>query len=675
MTSLNLAQSVNRLFSALEISVAGEFSSVQSLDDVQKMLRGSGYQITRVNVVKGVFAYGDQVKGGIFFNIQEKTIVPFVMNASGFPLFLDEKEGGARSLADVQNYTFAWVVQKKRVVFDRLSPLFYQYGRYFWDIILSAFLINFFALLFPLFSSFVYDKVMGNGVYETLWALAVCLMIVMGIEYLMRLIRIKAAERFAVHSETDIDFSVFHRLLGAKLDSMPSVAVLLEKYKQILSYRDFLSSSYLISLADIPFLFLFLIAILVTAGPMVGLVVVFGGIMSAVSMLILKPVLGEEAIAKAASEKRFSLLSDLVTSREIVLGKSFADDIETRLRQSSVQAAMSSSRARYWRGIGMSLSNSLSYLSYVAVLVMGVYMVESHQLTSGGLLAVSMLSSRSMTTLSSVAGLILRYREFSTAMKGIEAILPDTKSPSYLSQGKLSGDVRIENLTFKPKGANSPLFDGINLHFKAGEIIGIAGAPGAGKTTLLRIILGLLPADKGHVLIDDVPIHAVSPEDISLSIGYKPQELCLIEGTIEDNVRAGRAPIDSEVRRELLETSGLGYAFQASGLGWQSDVGVRGMKLSGGQRQLVSLARALAYNPSLIILDEPTNGFDSNLETHFVTQLSKIRGKATVVLSSHSHSSLAVCDRIVVLGNGKVLADGPRDQILMPQTTMKKGHG
>lgn len=672
MTHLNLVQSVRRLLSALDISVTGDFSSVQRLEDVQKMLHGSGYRIICVDVVKDGFSYGEGVKGGIFFHAKEKAMSPFVMSASGLPEFIDKDESGPRSLGEIQDYAFAWIVQEKRVAFDRLSPLFHQYGKHFWDIILSAFLINFFALLFPLFSSFVYDKVLGNGVYETLWALAICLLIVIGIEYLMRLIRIKAAERFAVNSETDIDFGVFRKLLGGKLNSMPSVGTLLEKYKQILSHRDFLSSSYLLSLADVPFLFLFLIVIVVTAGPMVGLVVVFGGLMSAVSTLMLKPVLAEEYVAKAASEKRFSLLSDLLMSREIILGKAFADDIEARLRQSSVQAALSSSRARYWRGVGMSLSNSLSYLSYVAVLVMGVYMVEDHQLTSGGLLAVSMLSSRCMATLSSVSGLVLRYREFSIAMKSMEAILPGMLLPSYVSHGKLSGDVRVENLTFKPREESAPLFDGVNLHFKAGEIIGIAGAPGAGKTTLLRMILGLLPPDKGRILIDDMLVDSVSPDDVTLSVGYKPQELCLMEGTIEDNVRAGRAPIDSASRKDLLEKSGLGYAFQTSGLNWQSEVGVRGMKLSGGQRQLVSLARAFAYAPSLLVLDEPTNGLDAHLEANFVNQLSKLRGKATVLLSTHSHSTLSVCDRIIVLGQGKVLADGARDRVLMPQGKLGK---
>ena len=197
-----------------------------------------------------------------------------------------------------------------------------------------------------------------------------------------------------------------------------------------------------------------------------------------------------------------------------------------------------------------------------------------------------------------------------------------------------------------------------------GEIVGIAGAPGAGKTTLLRLIAGVLHPDAGHVLIDDVPVEHLSFADITRNIGFKPQDYCLFEGTIGHNVRAGRPPLTAEERQDILAISGLSRAFQESGLNWETEIGARGISLSGGQRQLVSLARAMLRHPALLLLDEPTNGLDAGLEVHLAKQIQQSRGKRTIIVSTHSRNILSICDRIIVVGQSHILADGPRETIL-----------
>lgn len=670
MLQEHLSQSVMRLIEEFGISYeANKDVKLASIDAFRRLLRGSDYRLEKIDVIKGTFSYGNRVRGGIFFS-KDHHYVPFKITSDAKIILLQKKEEGNTSeperMEDLSPFTHAWVLVEKKILFNGLSPFFRHYSGRLWDMVAAAFLINLFALAFPLFSSFVYDKILGNGIYETLWALAGCLFIILAIEYFVRLVRLKTAERFAVSTETDIDFGIFKKLLEMKSNKIPSVATLLEKYKQILSYRDFLSSSYLLSLADIPFLALFLIAITVTAGPMVLIVVVFGLLILTSSTLMLKPVLDHENVAKIASEKRFSLLSDLTLSREAIIGRSFQKDIQDKLKRSSVDAAVSSSKARYWRGVSGTLANSLSYLSYVSVLVMGVYMIEDHSLTSGGLLAVSMMSSRAMSSLSSVANLILRYKEFKVALKSLESMLPDVlMEGTYAPRGTLNGEVHFENVTCVVREGQAPVLDSINIRIGAGEIVGIAGAPGAGKTTLLRLLVGALSPDKGRVLIDNIPVDRLSPDDVSANIGYKPQELCVLEGCIEDNVRAGRAPLDADTSKAVLMASGLEFAFRESGLNWQSDVGTRGSKLSGGQRQLVSLARAMAYHPRILVLDEPTNGLDANLEAHLARQIGALRGKTTVIVSSHSHKILSECDRIIVVGQSRILADGPRDKIML----------
>ncbi len=316
----------------------------------------------------------------------------------------------------------------------------------------------------------------------------------------------------------------------------------------------------------------------------------------------------------------------------------------------------------------MTVSNSVSYISYVSVLVAGVYMVESHQMTSGGLLAVSMLTSRAMSGASSLSNLIIRYREFRTALRELDLVLPDVlPKATIVSHGKLNGDLRFENVTAVPGSDENPVLDKISFHVRPGEIVGVAGAPGAGKTTLLRLITGAMKPESGRIYLDDIPLDNLSQDDVSINIGYKPQDLCLLEGSIEDNIRAGRAHLTSEIRRDILNRSGLDFAFKDSVLNWQTEIGPRGARLSGGQKQLVSIARSMLFEPSLLLLDEPTNGLDSTLETQVARNIAALRGKSTVIVSTHSGAILSICDRIIAIGQGRILADGPREKILVQQ--------
>ncbi len=648
-----------------ELSIDSGDADLSSMRDVHKLLRGSGIDLVQSRVIKGTLPVTKGVLGGIFFQTDQDALA-FLSTQQGMKnVAANENAGKILSEEEILRFPKAWVLIQKPAVLNMMSPFLLKYKARFIDLLIAAFIINLFALCFPLFSSFVYDKVLGNGITQTLWALTMCMFMVMIIEFCMRIIRLSAAERFAVGSETDIDYSIFRKLLDANVNALPNIATLLEKYKQILSYRDFLSSSYLVSLVDIPFLILFLLAIAAAGGWMVAIALVCGILMMVVSALLVKPVLQYEATAKKSSENRFALLTDILTSREVIIGSDFRNDMQKRLRQFSVESAVASSQSRYWRGFNLSISNSISFLCYVSVLVAGVYMVEGHMMTSGGLLAVSMLTSRALSGASSVSGLLLRYREFQIALKELDGLLPDMAQPPRVSQGKLRGNVRFENVTCSFGKTGAPVLEKVSLTIAPGELVGLAGSPGAGKTTFLRLIAGAVYPDHGKILIDGTPLDSISHEDLSLTLGYKPQDLCLLEGSVEDAVRAGRAQISIENRENILAASGLDFSFGQGVMDWKTQIGARGGKISGGQRQLVALARAMLNDPSLLLLDEPTNGLDANLELHVARRLQKLKGKSTIIVSTHSHNILSVCDRIIVIGQSRILADGPREKILV----------
>lgn len=664
MSYPSIDQAFSRLLDKLSLSKGS--ADISSPKDVKNLLNGSGVDLEECQLIKGVIPVTEGVLGGVLVHGGE-SFTPFIKTQSGIlSLHHDDEQGHVLSDVELLSFSKAWVLTEKKIALNKISPFLVKYKGRFFDLLMAALIINFFALVFPLFSSFVYDKILGNGITQTLWAVAICVFMIMIVEFCIRIVRVSAAERFAVGSETDIDYSIFQKLLDSNVSTLPNIGTLLEKYKQILSYRDFLSSSYLLSLADVPFLLLFLIAIAAVGGPMVFIAVVCGIAITLLSSVFIRPILEYDMAAKKTSERRFSLMADLLSAREVVIGSAFRNELQKKLRHYSVETSVSASKSRYWRGFNMTASNSLSYLSYVAVMIAGVYMVEAHQMTSGGLLAVSMLTSRALSSVSSVSGLILKYKEFRIAMNELNSLLPDKAPARKTSHGKLLGNVRFENVTCSFHQTGAPVLDKINLNIKAGEIVGIAGAPGSGKTTLLRLIAGATKPDSGKILIDGSPLDSISYDDLSTSLGYKPQELCLLEGSVEDNVKAGRADLNAQEREALLKLSGLEFPFEQSGLDWKTDIGSRGTRISGGQKQLVSLARALAYNPSLILLDEPTNGLDANLEAHVAKGIAQFRGKSTVLVSTHSHSILSICDRIIVIGQSKILADGPRDKILVP---------
>lgn len=549
----------------------------------------------------------------------------------------------------------------------RLMPYLRRHKTLFSELFLCGILVNFFSLTLPIFSSYVYDKVLGNGVTSTLWALAIALCLLMVVEWSVRIIRTVLAERFSRESERQIDQHIVEGLLATRVNALPPIGRVIEKYKQLLYYRDFLSSNYILALADVPFILLFALAILLAGGPLVLIGLVCGMLLLLTQFLIQPVALEYEVKSRRGNEKRLEQMADMLVSREAILGADMENSLTRHWHSHSDLATEASSRARLWRGIGMAFSNSLSNIAFVSVLVGGVYMVESHALTSGGLLASSMLTSRMMGSFSSIATLVLRYREFKHATHQMQAILPDRKLHVSLGpeRGRLLGKVAFQHVMCRMRDESHPVLNDVSFELNAGEIVGIAGAPGAGKTTILRLIAGQLTPEQGQVLIDQLPIATLSTRDIAINIGYKPQDPSLLEGSIEENIEAGRGQLTPQQRDWALSVTGLSRMFHEQGLNWTTPVGPRGSQLSGGQRQLVAFGRALLSQPPVLLLDEPTTGLDAQHEQYIAQQIALLRGIATVIISTHSPQLMQICDRIMVVGNGKLLANGPRDKILV----------
>lgn len=565
----------------------------------------------------------------------------------------------------IEGATAAFVLIPHVDALAEVMPFIRRHKARLLEILGAGLIVNIFTLIFPLFGSFVYDKVLGNGITETLWALAIGLFLAIVIDFSVRALRYQLFERFSVGSEADIDLALFSKILNGRVASLPSVGVVLDKYKQILGTRDFLASGYLMATLDLPFLLLFLVAIFLIAGPLVLVPLVVGGLMLGAHVLLSIPAHDYEAQARRAGERRFSLLADVLTAHEAIIGEGFRSDLLRRWRKASLGAGSASGRARYWHSLAGAVSASSSNLAYVSVLVVGAYMVEDRLLTSGGLIAATMLTSRAIGTVASLVLLITRYKEYRSALTELDGLFPKADEDGALDAGRhIEGRILLTGLSCRLRPEGRPTLDGIELRIEPGEAVALVGRPGAGKTTLLRLLAGVIVPHGGQVLIDNVPVDKLASADLGRTIGYKPQEPSLFEGNLEDCIVGGRRGMPPEALRRALACSGLLPALDRGELSLATQIGPRGTYLSGGQRQMVALARALLGMPQLLLLDEPTTGLDAPSERALAQALVPLKGRHTLIVSTHAREILNVCDRIIVLDQGKIVADGPRDKII-----------
>ncbi len=598
--------------------------------------------------------------------------------ADGFWLPLVPRPGGGYELADPEGNlrplsdeppahagrAFLLVAVDEPSLVVEVRPFLRRHAKWLVPVVVGGLISNTLALVLPLFGAFVYDKVLGNGVTDTLWAVAVGVLLAIIMDALARMFRVQLIERVAVITEGDIDRALFANLLS-KAGGMPPIGLILDKYKQMLASRDFVSSVYLLALADLPFLLLFLAAIAIVAGPLVLVPIVVGGLSVAINLGLSGPARQYERLARKAGEQRVTILADVLMAREVVVTTRLRAETGRRWRRISDAAAVAGGRARFWNALSSAFTLSASSLAYATVMVGGAYLVEARLLTSGGMMAASMLTSRSMATLGSVVLLAVRLYEFRRALWELDELLPAGTEPQTEPRPTdPTGEIQLVDLTWRPRADSRPVLSGIDLRIRRGEIVGIAGLPGAGKTTLLRLIGGIERPSEGQVLLDMHPIERWDPRQLARSIGYKPQEALLFAGSIESNLRAGRTVVLAGELAAALERSGLRQAVDRGELTLATEVGPRGSHLSGGQRHMVSLARALLGDPPLLLLDEPSTGVDAQLEKNLAEYLGSLAGHRTVLVSSHSRILLSACTRIIVLNQGRVAADGPRERVL-----------
>lgn len=548
---------------------------------------------------------------------------------------------------------------------------FWQPVKSFWrsyiEIGVLTLFINIFALAVPLFTMSVYDRVVPNNAIETLFVLASGVVIILIFDIYFKSVRNHIIENVGKKLGVYLEEELMKRMLTLKsqYDNM-LVGSKANLFKELNQIRDFFATKSVLQVIDLPFFFIaitviFLISPAVAAVPLTiaFVILIFNVIMQIpISNLSKKNVQNTQA--------KHSYLVETIQGSEII---KLSNATSTKLFNWRNIVAVTDSISQKIQSLNvfsMNLSQTVIQFVTMLVIVVGVFEIANKNLTIGGLIAVTILSSRAMVPVIQTSMMVIRFKEVKESLNNINEFwhLPVENEKKFeVGVGKLKGDIEFKDVSFYYKDSKYASIDEFNLNIKAGDRVGIIGQTGAGKSTFLRMLTGLESPTKGSIYLDGHEISTMHPVELRQNIGVMPQEPFLFSGTLKENIELSN-PISKEKMMQLIKITGLEELVKKSGQGDGLQVGERGSNLSVGQRHLVALARAILNNPPILVLDEPTTGLDVGLEKSLVNHVNKISQDKTLIVITHRFAALEMVDRVVVLNNGKIVADGPKEKIL-----------
>lgn len=545
----------------------------------------------------------------------------------------------------------------------------WQRRRVFGEALAASVLINVLALAISLYTMQVYNRVIPNQGFDTLWVLSVGVLVAIGLEFLLRAVRSLAIDRASGAIDRDLSDWFFARLLGIRMEARPqSVGSLAAQVKGLEHLRGALTSAPTFVLVDAPFGVLFMAVIFVIAGPLAVVPLVALPACLAAGLAFQRLIDRGARTHHAHAHRKTGLLVEAIDGAESLKAAGADWKIQARWHETTASVADSDYRMRRLSALAQQLTATLQQLGYVAMVGYGAYLAADNRLTLGALIACTIIANRALAPVVQLPAVMLQWAHARAALAGLDAIarLPNEgEQHAAIVPPGVSGRLALEGVRFAYAPGRGPAMAVRGLVLNAGEKTCVLGGVGSGKSTLLKLACGLYRPDEGRVTLDGVDMALVAPAFLRDGIGFLPQEPRLFGGTLRDNLLLGLPDPGDEAILDAARRTGLFELIsgQAHGLALPITEGGRG--ISGGQRQLVVLTRLLLQSPRIWVLDEPTNAMDAGAEARVARILRDAHaGGATLLVATHKAALIPLFDRVIVLQGGRVACDGPREQVL-----------
>ena len=540
----------------------------------------------------------------------------------------------------------------------------------FWPVLLAALIVNLLALAVPLFTMNVYDRVIPNKAVPTLWVLAIGVFLALGFDFLLRIARSQLVDEIGRRLDAKYSQKLFEKVMNLPMaERQGSTGAFAKRISEYEGVRDFFASTSVVLVVDIAFLAIFMVLIAVIAGwlvfvPIVGIVA-----MLVAGLILQRRMAGAAEDAQADSSLQHSVLVESISGIETLKAARAEGQMLGKWRRYASMSAGTQEKMRRLTSVAVNLASICQQAISVGLVVGGFYLFNNGDITMGAIIAIVMLAGRAMAPIGQFAFLITRARQSMTTLDSLQRMMEATDERQVAARSIVpeirAGHLELKNASFRYPAASLDSLSGINLKVEPGERIAIIGRVASGKSTLGRLICGLYAPTDGEMLVDGLDSRQYHPHQLRDSFRYVGQDADLFSGSVRDNLMLGAAKADDQQLIDAVVRSGADIFLSRDAAGFDRPVGERGALLSGGQRSLLVLARALVSPSKLLFLDEPTGAMDTQTELYFIERLKTALAKdQSLIVSTHRHNMLSICDRLIVIDAGKIIADGPRETVL-----------
>ncbi len=553
----------------------------------------------------------------------------------------------------------------KHWFWDTIHTINYIYK----DVLLASLVINLFMIATPIFTMNVYDRVIPTGAFNTLWIFALGVVVVYMIDLGLRFLRTYLLEIAGKKSDIIMSSIIFEQVMDLKISAIPKpIGSFANVLKEFESLRSFMSSTTITLFIDIPFVFIFLFTIYFVSGHLVWVTVVSMLIVIVYTYSIKDKMLESVKATSGAASLKNGVLIEAISNLEALKSLNALSFYQYKWEEATGEIAEKGIKTKTLSAAIGTVSGFVTQLNTVLLIIFGAYMIDAQELTIGALIASVILSGRALGPMGQVAGMIAYYQHVRSAYDSIENVMNlEAEHPSdkqFVRRPAFKGNIEFRHVTFGYPGTDFKQLLDINLRIKDGEKVAILGKVGSGKSTLQKLLLGFYHQDEGSVLIDGIDVKQIDPVEIRSNISYMSQDISLFSGTARSNILLKKHKASDE---ELLRAAQISCAsdfINKHPQGFELPIVEKGENLSGGQAQAISLARTVIDDSALFILDEPTKSFDSGTSKRVLNNLKEVLAKKTLILITHTPADLALVDRIIVMDSGKIIMDGPKQEVL-----------